>query len=172
MDEIPIIVLAVFGMFIYIPVHKWPSRTFRNIVFSWQCLLCTNVGLLILTLLNPSLSHIICMSTPPGVTIGFLYGFYFCKEKPWGFALGLIFITILSFTFWSVDSFYCEEATSFFEAKIGFYPQLHAWWHICSAFMLWMLYMACLKVRFIGDKKETKTLYDSYLNIIPFVYVV
>jgi hypothetical protein len=134
--------------------------------------MCSTVGILLLTLLNPDLSHVLVLSCIPFVLTCILYGFYHCPEKPWGILKQCLGFTFAAFCCWIPDKFYCKEATEFFMGTIGFYPQLHAIWHLLTNCLMWTLIMTGAKVRFISDKKKMKTTYDSYFGVYPFVSIV
>jgi alkaline ceramidase len=122
LDEMPLIVLAFFGVQMGVPKHKWPSLKLRTMFFSWQCAVCLNVGFLLANLLYPTVSHFLVLASIPECAIMLFGGFYYCKEKPWTFMSLCIFFLLLSFSCWGIDRFACAEATDFFESTIGFYP--------------------------------------------------
>merc|ERR1711957_1076176 len=155
MDELPLLMLVFFGLFILIPLHKWPSLAVRKVLISWQSLACGNAGGFLLTMLNPSASHILVLSCIPLVAIVGSKEFYYCKEKPWNIFWPTIGCYFIAQTAWLFDTLGCESTKAFFVGTIGFYPQLHAVWHIFVSTMLWFLIVLFLRIRLSGDKKET-----------------
>jgi len=151
------------------PLHKWRSLRFRSILFSWQCLVCCNVGGFLLTMLNPTFSHYMVVSTMPLMFGSFFYVFYYCKEKPWGLYIATLTCFGLAFTSWIVDKTACDEATKFFEGTIGFYPQLHAFWHIFITATLWCAIMLGVSMRLTGDKKNSKML---FVGVVPMIDLI
>jgi hypothetical protein len=92
MDELPLLMLVFFGLFLLIPLHKWYSLRFRSILFSWQSLACGNAGGFLLTMLNPTASHFMVLMMIP-CTVGMIFKeYYYCKEKPWN----LFYATVIS----------------------------------------------------------------------------
>ena len=122
LDELPLIILAVYGISLGIPAQKWPSQKFRNLVYSWKTLICANVGMLLLSLLKPAISHYIMLACIPQSSLSVIVGFFTCKDKPWHLFKLFVIFWIAAFGCWFVDKLACDQATDFFMKTIGFYP--------------------------------------------------
>lgn len=122
LDEMPLIILAVYGIALGIPANKWPSQKYRNLFYSWKTLLCANIGMLLISLLKPHVSHILVLAAIPFASVAPIVGFYFCKDKPWDLMKLFVVFWFLAFSCWFADKLACEETTAFFMSTIGFYP--------------------------------------------------
>ena len=101
-----------------------------------------------------------------------LYSIYKWKNKKWEYIRKVVAFFLLAEAAWLPDKFLCKQTTEFFINLIGFYPQLHAVWHVVIVLDLWYAITLVFSVRITGEKKESYYFTDGCLNIVPSVDIL
>merc|ERR1712046_128230 len=97
----------------------------------------------------------------PFVAVAFAVEIRDCKNRPWRL-IGLSSVClVLSFSCWLADKLACETVKGWFIAHLGFYIQLHAWWHTFISLSIWLIIMTGSVIRLSGDKKRTEIRGDT-----------
>ena len=172
LDELPIVILSSYSMFVLYPLNTWQSLRRRAVLFSWQSLVCVTLCLCLAGMLVPELSHAVCVSMMPIVLVTYSVQFHRCQKKPWKMFISTVCIFGLALAAWLVDKFACESAVSFSVSTFGFYVQLHALWHLLISATLWMTIMTGACIRLVGDKVDFAVGSDKVTGLIPVVYAV
>jgi len=166
-DELPISLLCLFGGFMLRPLHKW-DMNIRDVVFTWQFLLSLVATAGIGSLLQPIVSHVLCLMFCPVTTYSFIVEYIEASEVAQRQAKRIFFITIFFFILavasWLTDRLVCTEVQSF----LGWNPQLHAWWHVFMSFTFLSAVITGIILRTHGDGYKVK-LVDSAIPMLPYV---
>jgi len=169
LDELPISLLIFYAMVFISPLKKWNPRV-RGILFSPVFFFWTVLGSAIVCLTFPLLSHAVTIVCIPVAIYGFSKEFSETKNPRVRryFWYAVFFITA-ALTAWLSDRFACHALQIYFIKSIGFYPQLHALWHVLISCCFWALVVTGMLMRLTGDKKKAFVRHDSYFGIIPYV---
>jgi len=150
LDELPICMLSMFGVFMIRPLHKW-NASLRETLFSGPVFVGTLFGSTLACLLFPVLSHVFCVSWMPILLYTYASEYMSSNSLAKKHAKGMFTLTLTffagAFTCWLLDRFSCERITSIF----GYYPQLHAWWHVLISFTFWCAVITGIILRCEAD---------------------
>merc|ERR1712224_184587 len=165
-DELPLVLLLVFGMLMMQPLHVWNHQV-RSFIFTWQIMSCGNAAFAVFCLLYPTLSHVVTVASPPIVTILVIRAFSQSKHKPWGMLVEVLIFLAVAVGAWILDRVACDSLRALAVPVLGFPLQLHTLWHVCMAMVLWMVIQIGLVIRLSGDEKHFHI--ETHFWILPVV---
>ena len=168
LDELPICLLLIVAVLMATPRSHWRSAELRSAFFSLSFFALTTPALTVCCVLNPVLSHIVCVLSAP-TAIAFFLRLYFgvaLPRRPRRTVRIALVLVAFAIGCWIADRVGCSDL----QAAMGFNPQLHAVWHVCMAGVVWATIILGLHIRAIGDGFSPRVARDGVIGL-PFVVV-
>jgi len=165
LDELPICLLLTTATAMAVPLNQW-SRSLRDLFFSSRCFATITPALTLLCLLFPVVSHVTCLLSLPLSTFWFLRLYFQMTpaKRPVRTTVGTTLLLVFSIVSWVADRMLCSEL----QAALGFNPQLHAFWHIGMACVVWGVVLIGFTIRTNGDGLTSQLCAGGPQGLVPY----